>query len=170
MASKKGASGKGAQSRRELSAKKRVSFSVSADPDTVEGSLLSYLRQNKMLQLREAVMRAIKAYYLPWAFEDAVSKEETQVLARNAIDELEFRIFQIRRHFLAGEAYGPRLSESLGDGPPPPAAAGSGTAPEPTSSKKKALDVPNNPLATPPASIPTILEDADIDPGVLDDF
>ncbi|NEQ55011.1 MAG: hypothetical protein F6K11_33630, partial [Leptolyngbya sp. SIO3F4] len=79
---------------------------------------MNHLRDNKMVNMRESVIRALKAYYLPWAYEDDVSKEEAQVLARNAIDELEFRIFQIRRHFLAGEAYGPKLSEAFGGGSP----------------------------------------------------
>ena len=108
-----------------LPARKRVSFSISSDPDTVEGRIVNHLRDNKLVNMRESVIRALKAYYLPWAYEDEVSKQEAQVLARNAIDELEFRIFQIRRHFLAGEAYGPKLSESLGGGETSAANSGS---------------------------------------------
>ncbi|MEO0395535.1 MAG: hypothetical protein AAF243_06040 [Cyanobacteria bacterium P01_A01_bin.137] len=150
--------------------RKRISFSISSDPDTVEGRVIDHLRNNKMVNMRESVIRALKAYYLPWAYEDDVSKEEAQVLARNAIDELEFRIFQIRRHFLAGEAYGPRLSESLagnpvahnGGVPPVPDVAGQ-PGPNKTTTR-------TNPLETSPASLPEMLDDADIDPDVLDDF
>ena len=132
-----------------------------------------------MVNMRESVIRALKAYYLPWAYEDEVSKEEAQVLARNAIDELEFRIFQIRRHFLAGEAYGPKLSESLGGSPAPVASNGhssnghvsNGNSPI---SHEAVLEkiTPSRPSTTDtnPASISDILEDEDIDPDVLDDF
>ena len=154
--------------------RKRISFSISSDPDTVEGRVIDHLRNNKMVNMRESVIRALKAYYLPWAYEEDVSKEEAQVLARNAIDELEFRIFQIRRHFLAGEAYGPRLSESLagsnpavhnGGTPPVPDAVGQPGQPGP-----KTTTTRTNPLEASPASIPELLDDADIDPDVLDDF
>ncbi|MEA5463386.1 hypothetical protein [Leptothoe sp. PORK10 BA2] len=165
---------------------KRVSFSISSDPETIEGRIVNHLRDNKMVNMRESVIRALKAYYLPWAYEDQVSKEEAQVLARNAIDELEFRIFQIRRHFLAGEAYGPKLSESLGGSPAPLAGHGpgangygaQGTAPmspeaivdKITPPKPSSADAAATTQDTNPASISDILEDGDIDPDVLDDF
>ncbi|MEL7509827.1 MAG: hypothetical protein AAFN42_21050 [Cyanobacteria bacterium J06554_1] len=152
--------------------RKRISFSISSDPDTVEGRVIDHLRNNKMVNMRESVIRALKAYYLPWAYEDDVSKEEAQVLARNAIDELEFRIFQIRRHFLAGEAYGPRLSESLAGSSP--VAHNGGAPPVPKAGQPDQAGSPPptraNPLETSPASIPEMLDDADIDPDVLDDF
>lgn len=159
--------------------RKRVSFSISSDPDTVEGRIVNHLRDNKMVNMRESVIRALKAYYLPWAYEDDVTKEEAQVLARNAIDELEFRIFQIRRHFLAGEAYGPKLSESLGGSPG--VATNNGHSSNGHSANGNSsishemvleqLTPPKaNPIDTNPASISDILEDEDIDPDVLDDF
>ena len=151
--------------------RKRISFSISSDPDTVEGRVIDHLRNNKMVNMRESVIRALKAYYLPWAYEDDVSKEEAQVLAHNAIDELEFRIFQIRRHFLAGEAYGPRLSESLAGNTVPN--NNGGPLPLPGASEagpKKVMSARANPLETNPTSIPDMLDDADIDPDVLDDF
>lgn len=147
--------------------RKRISFSISSDPDTVEGRVIDHLRNNKMVNVRESVIRALKAYYLPWAYEDDVSKEEAQVLARNAIDELEFRIFQIRRHFLAGEAYGPRLSESLAGNP---VVHNSGALPVTEAGKAGPKTARANPLETSPVSIPEMLDDADIDPDVLDDF
>lgn len=161
-------------------ARKRVSFSISSDPDTIEGRIVNHLRDNKMVNMREAVIRALKAYYLPWAYEDEVSKEEAQVLARNAIDELEFRIFQIRRHFLAGEAYGPKLSESLG-GSPVVAINGYGANGNGQStngngniSHEVVLEKLTPPQRTPiepnPTSLSDMLEDEDIDPDVLDDF
>ena len=162
--------------------RKRVSFSISSDPDTVEGRIVNHLRDNKMVNMRESVVRALKAYYLPWAYEDEVSKEEAQVLARNAIDELEFRIFQIRRHFLAGEAYGPKLSESLGGSSTADINNGhssngqtnghtnghSAPAHEAVFEQLK----PPRPAAPDinPTSLSDILEDEDIDPDVLDDF
>ncbi|MFG6096444.1 hypothetical protein D0962_06500 [Leptolyngbyaceae cyanobacterium CCMR0082] len=154
--------------------RKRVSFSISSDPDTVEGRIVNHLRDNKMVNMRESVIRALKAYYLPWAYEDEVSKEEAQVLARNAIDELEFRIFQIRRHFLAGEAYGPKLSEALGGSPPPVASNGSSSngngSLAPNSIIEKITPPKPKPGDANPSSLTDILEDEDIDPDVLDDF
>lgn len=132
-----------------------------------------------MVNMREAVIRALKAYYLPWAYEDEVSKEEAQVLARNAIDELEFRIFQIRRHFLAGEAYGPKLSESLGGSPAPISngngANGNGHSSNGNTSHEMVLEKltpppKRNPIEPNPTSLTDMLEDEDIDPDVLDDF
>ncbi len=164
-------------------ARKRVSFSISSDPDTVEGRIVNHLRDNKMVNMRESVIRALKAYYLPWAYEDDVSKEEAQVLARNAIDELEFRIFQIRRHFLAGESYGPKLSESLGGGAGAPASnnghssnghssnghsANGHAAPSHEAGFEKIARP--KPVDTNPTSLSDMLEDEDIDPDVLDDF
>lgn len=150
-------------------ARKRVSFSISSDPDTVEGRIVDYLRNNKMVNMRESVVRALKAYYLPWAYEDGVSKEEAQMLARGAIDELEFRIFQIRRHFLAGEAYGPKLSESLGT-----SVANGGVANGHSSLSAETViekvTPPTRTVDSNPASLTDILEDDNIDPDVLDDF
>lgn len=160
-------------------ARKRVSFSISSDPDTVEGRVVDYLRNhNKMFNFREAIVRALKAYYLPWAYEDEVTKEESQVLARHAIDELEFRIFQIRRHFLAGEPYGSKLSTALdlGQSSSPAQqngqAAASGETAETVETAETAETVLSNPDAAEvnPMSVPQMLEDVEIDPDVLDDF
>ncbi|MBT9317966.1 hypothetical protein [Leptothoe spongobia] len=158
--------------------RKRVSFSISSDPDTVEGRIVNHLRDNKMVNMRESVIRALKAYYLPWAYEDEVSKEDAQVLARNAIDELEFRIFQIRRHFLAGEAYGPKLSESLGgsaiatnNNHASNGHSANGNSPISHEAVLEKITPPRpNSIDANPASISDILEDEDIDPDVLDDF
>lgn len=171
-------------SKKETSpARKRVSFSISSDPNTVEGRIVNHLRDNKMVNMRESVVRALKAYYLPWAYEDDVSKEEAQVLARGAIDELEFRIFQIRRHFLSGEAYGPKLSESLGGSASVStsietnntAATENGHGSNNTAELShetglKKVTSPKASLDTHPASISDILDQDDIDPDVLDDF
>lgn len=150
-------------------AKKRVSFGISSDPDTVEGRLLDYLRNNKMLNLRDSVIRALKAYYLPWAYEKQVSPEEAKVLARTAIDELEFRIFQIRRHFLAGEPYGPKLGEMLH-----PSHGARNEVAMPSTRNGSAVKnsaQPSPATALPdPTSVPEMLERTDIDPDLLDDF
>ncbi|MEM7794079.1 MAG: hypothetical protein AAF579_06440 [Cyanobacteria bacterium P01_C01_bin.118] len=176
---KKKSSPKGSSKPATPPARKRVSFSISSDPDTIEGRIVNHLRDNKMVNMREAVIRALKAYYLPWAYEDEVSKEEAQVLARNAIDELEFRIFQIRRHFLAGEAYGPKLSESLGGSPAPISngngANGNGHSSNGNTSHEMVLEKltpppKRNPIEPNPTSLTDMLEDEDIDPDVLDDF
>ncbi len=168
--------------------RKRVSFSISSDPDTVEGRIVNYLRDNKMVNMRESVVRALKAYYLPWAYEDDVSKEEAQVIARNAIDELEFRIFQIRRHFLTGEAYGPKLSESLGGGGAAASnndyasvnghsANGHSTNGHSTNGHSAQAHeamfeniTSPKPIDANPTSLSDMLEDEDIDLDVLDDF
>lgn len=174
---------KKSSSKKDTSAtRKRVSFSISSDPDTVEGRMIDYLRDNKMVNMRESVIRALKAYYLPWAYEDDVSKEEAQVLARNAIDELEFRIFQIRRHFLAGEPYGPKLSESLagsdatnghtanGNGTNGNGTNGHGTNGHASLAQNMIFENIAPPAETNPTSLSDMLEDEDIDPDVLDDF
>ena len=159
--------------------RKRISFSISSNPDTLEGQLIDYLRScNKMLNLREATVRALKAYYLPWVYEDELPKEEVQVLARNAIDELEFRIFQIRRHFLAGEPYSPPSSL-----PPDPAGEPGGGAEKLRRASDKANGRRFSPaedslhsaaLVEPAIAadrlVPDMLECVDIDPDLLDDF
>ena len=150
-------------------ARKRVSFSISSDPDTVEGRLVDYLRNSKMLNLREAVIRALKAYYLPWVYEDEVSKEEVKVLARNTIDELEFRIFQIRRHFLAGEPYGPKLGTALGVEEASVRSNGQ-AAPSTETVLSQVGQAQADATQLQPVSLPQMLDDADIDPDVLDDF
>ncbi|MBX2863696.1 MAG: hypothetical protein KTR27_09075 [Leptolyngbyaceae cyanobacterium MAG.088] len=176
---KKKSSPKSSPNKNVPATRKRVSFSISSDPDTVEGRIVNHLRDNKMVNMRESVIRALKAYYLPWAYEDDVSKEEAQVLARNAIDELEFRIFQIRRHFLAGEAYGPKLSESLGGGASPSnnGYGSNGQTINSNSTNGHSATTREFEKITPPRSVdpnPTslsdMLEDEDIDPDVLDDF
>ncbi|NEQ52399.1 MAG: hypothetical protein F6K11_20030 [Leptolyngbya sp. SIO3F4] len=80
---------------------------------------------------------------------------------------------------MAGEAYGPKLSEAFGGGSPAVASNGhssnghsaNGNSPISHEAVLEKITPPRtSPIDTNPASISDILEDEDIDPDVLDDF
>ena len=53
---------------------------------------------------RQALLRALKAFYLPWTLEEAqLNESERQAMAKTAIQELQYRIFQIQQRFLPEE-------------------------------------------------------------------
>lgn len=139
--------------------RKRISIRFEAEAHTVEGRLLTYLKDHKLLNYRDAIIRATKAYYMPWVYEGELSEEELRSLAQGAIEEMEFRIFQIRKHFL-GEG-----SEALDHAAVPTSPAPEAIAPPPA---------PARPEPTPPPvkslSVKDVIEQVDVDPSVLDDF
>jgi len=94
------------------------------------------------------MLRALKAFYLPWALEGEIGDADLQSLAQSAIEELQFRIFQIRQRYLVDE------------GKPQPASA----APKPSVNGATAY----TPTAGNKASIEDMLQS--IDPDSLDDF
>jgi hypothetical protein len=143
-------------------ARKRISIRFEAEAHTVEGRLLSYLKDHKLLNYRDAIIRATKAYYMPWVYEGELSEEELRSLAQGAIEEMEFRIFQMRKHFL-GEG------ESLDHAAIPTAAA------EPPTAPPRPAPAASNHTATPATptqslSVKDVIDNTNVDPSVLDDF
>lgn len=86
--------------------KGRVSLRVDAAPDSVESALLNHIKADPIAPSRAVMLRALKAFYLPWALEGKLDHAELRSLAQSAIEELEFRIFQIRQRYLADETSG----------------------------------------------------------------
>lgn len=69
----------------------------------MEGKLFRYVNTDPNLIPREAVLRALKAFYLPWVLESQAGDSELQAIAKTSIQELQYRIFQIQQRFLPGE-------------------------------------------------------------------
>ena len=72
-----------------------------AEADSIEGKLFHYVNNDPSLMPRQALLRALKAFYLPWALE--FNDLEQQAIAKMAIQELQYRIFQIQQRFLPKE-------------------------------------------------------------------
>jgi hypothetical protein len=87
----------------------RVALKIEAVAASTEAQLLNYVKQDPITPSREVALRALKAFYLPWALEGEVSEGELAAIAQSAIEELQFRIFQIRQRYLNPEhpAYKP---------------------------------------------------------------
>jgi hypothetical protein len=134
--------------------RRRISIRFEAEAHTVDGQLLDYLKEHRLLNVRDAIIRAAKAYYLPWVYEGDLPPEELRSLAQGAIEELEFRIFQIRKHFLeTGQPlpeHRPLTPVDTTPVPPPP-------PPDPTT-----------PLRS--LSLQDVIDHSRVDPSVLDDF
>lgn len=79
---------------------RRTSFKIEAVADSPEAQLLNHVKQDPITPSREVALRALKAFYLPWALEGEVGDGELQAIAQRAIEELQFRIFQIRQRYL----------------------------------------------------------------------
>ena len=80
--------------------RERVILRLDGEEPSVEGKLLSYLKDDPALSPRAAVMRALKAFYLPWVLEEKQSEEELRAIAKTTIEELQYRAFQIEQRFL----------------------------------------------------------------------
>lgn len=87
-----------------MSKRERISLRLDAEAESLEGHLFSYLKQEQAIASREAVLRALKAFYLPWALESCRSEDELKSLAKTLLEELQFRILQIQQRFLEGGA------------------------------------------------------------------
>ena len=85
---------------------RRVSFKIEAVADSPDAKLLDHVKQDPITPSREVALRALKAFYLPWALEGDVPEGDLQAIAQSAIEELQFRIFQIRQRYLNQEASG----------------------------------------------------------------
>ena len=84
--------------------RERVSVRLEAEVNSVEGSLLKYLKADPIIPPREAALRALKAFYMPWALEGQVDDAQLQRLATTAVEELQFRIFQIQQRYGTGSS------------------------------------------------------------------
>ncbi|MEO1093948.1 MAG: hypothetical protein AAFX01_03490 [Cyanobacteria bacterium J06638_28] len=129
-------------------ANRRVSLRIEAAPESIEAKLLDHIKQDPIAPSRAVTLRALKAFYLPWALEGEVDEAELKSLAHSAIEELQFRIFQLRQRYLTDDAPSYKVS------PKPSQATTNGT-----------------PAHTPPPSQVSI-EDMrqSINPADLDDF
>ena len=74
-----------------------------AEADSIEGKLFHYVNNDPSLMPRQALLRALKAFYLPWTLEAQLNESEQQAIAKTAIQELQYRIFQIQQRFLPEE-------------------------------------------------------------------
>ncbi|MGB0560308.1 MAG: hypothetical protein ACPGVO_00695 [Spirulinaceae cyanobacterium] len=147
-------------------------MSLRAGVDTEEARLLNYLRDDPMINRREAVFRALMAYYLPWVHEDEFTDVQLQALAQSAVEDLEFRIYQIRKRFLANQAGTPQLTAAPQPtiaATLPPADPLSGNA-MPPGAPQAALTQSMPPPSAVVSSVQEMLKDTEIDPAVLDDF
>lgn len=85
---------------------RRVSLKVEAAPNSLDAKLVAHVKKDPITPSREVTLRALKAFYLPWALEGEVSDEDLKAIAQSAIEELQFRIFQIRQRYLNTESSG----------------------------------------------------------------
>ncbi|MEO0409951.1 MAG: hypothetical protein AAF289_21625 [Cyanobacteria bacterium P01_A01_bin.135] len=87
-----------------MTKRQRVSLRIDAEVSSLEGKLVSYLKEDPILPPRDAAMRAIKAFYMPWVLENDLDQAQLQNLAATAVEELQFRIFQIQQRYGIGGA------------------------------------------------------------------
>lgn len=98
---------------------RRVTLKIEAVADSPDAKLLNHVKQDPITPSREVALRALKAFYLPWALEGKVNEGDLTAIAQSAIEELQFRIFQIRQRYLSSDpaAYRPAtVSESSTSG------------------------------------------------------
>jgi hypothetical protein len=93
---------------------RRVSLKIEAIPNSLEAELLNYIKEDPISPTREVVLRALKAFYLPWALEGEMTEIELKHLAQNAVEELQFRIFQINQRYLMEDSGDHQRSQILG--------------------------------------------------------
>jgi hypothetical protein len=83
-----------------MSSRQRIILRLDVEANTDDGRLLNYLKSDAAVSLREAVLRALRAFYLPWALEVERSPEALQPLAKTVLEDLQLRSFQIQARFL----------------------------------------------------------------------
>jgi len=64
-----------------------------------EGKLLKFLRDDPGLDFKEAVLRALRGYYLPEAFEGQLEPAQFRRMVEAAIADLQYRSFQLQLRF-----------------------------------------------------------------------
>ena len=84
-----------------MSHRQRVILRLDVEVDSEAGRLFTYLKTNPAVSLREAVLRALKVFYLPWALEPELSQPELQALAQTLLEDMQLRSLQIQNRFLA---------------------------------------------------------------------
>lgn len=86
------------------SKRERVSVRLEAEINSMEAMLLKYLKEDPIIPPRESALRALKAFYMPWALEGQVDDAQLQRLATTAVEELQFRIFQLQQRYGTGSS------------------------------------------------------------------
>ena len=84
-----------------MSGRQRVILRLDVEVDSDAGRLFTYLKTNPAISLREAVLRALKVFYLPWALEPDLSQSELQALAQTLLEDMQLRSLQLQTRFLA---------------------------------------------------------------------
>jgi hypothetical protein len=77
----------------------RIWVRLTASQNSPEGQLLEYLQTAPMGDLRTSVLRALKAYYLPEAFEGKLEPAPFRRMVEAAISDLQYRVFQLQLRF-----------------------------------------------------------------------
>lgn len=84
------------------SKRERVSVRLEAEISSMEAMLLRYLKDDPIIPPRESAFRALRAFYMPWALEGQVDDAQLQRIAATAVEELQFRIFQLQQRYGMG--------------------------------------------------------------------
>ncbi len=84
--------------------RERISIRIDAEVSSMDGKLVNYLKEDPILPPRDATLRALKAFYMPWVLEDDLEPAQLQNLAATAVEELQFRIFQIQQRYGIGDS------------------------------------------------------------------
>ncbi len=77
----------------------RVWLRLTASQNSPEGKLLEYLQSEPLGEVRTAIFRALKAYYLPEAFEGQLEPTPFRRTVEAAIADLQYRAFQLQLRF-----------------------------------------------------------------------
>ncbi|NJL46374.1 MAG: hypothetical protein HC929_01205 [Leptolyngbyaceae cyanobacterium SM2_5_2] len=92
-----------------MSRRQRVILRLDVEVDSDAGRLFTYLKTNPAISLREAVLRALNVFYLPWALEPELSQSELQALAQTLLEDMQLRSLQLQTRFLAISGVSPVL-------------------------------------------------------------
>jgi hypothetical protein len=82
-----------------MSRDERVWLRLTASQNSPEGKLLEYLQSEPLGEVRTAIFRALKAYYLPEAFEGQLEPTRFRRTVEAAIADLQYRAFQLQLRF-----------------------------------------------------------------------
>jgi hypothetical protein len=82
-----------------MSREERIWLRLTASQNSPEGKLLEYLQSEPLGELRTAIFRALKAYYLPEAFEGQLEPVPFRRTVEAAIADLQYRTFQLHLRF-----------------------------------------------------------------------
>lgn len=102
-----------------MSRRQRVILRLDVEVDSEAGRLFTYLKTNPAISLREAVLRALNVFYLPWALEPELSQPELQALAQTLLEDMQLRSLQLQNRFLAISGASPVLVMAQTPGPQP---------------------------------------------------